>query len=409
MLKAKICIIGAGPAGSTLALFLAKKGIPSTLIDKATFPRDKICGDALSGKVVQQFKRLGTEIHSDFVKQQFLLGSWGVTFGSPKQETIEIPFKKNGTTLKNAPGFIAKRIDFDNYLVENCKSNDLIDVRESFWITDWKREGGGWRVFGKNSADLYCDLIVAADGAHSAFAKKEAGIEVDAKHHSVGLRAYVSGVEGFNDQNYIELLFLKGLLPGYFWLFPMKNGLSNVGLGIRSDVIKSKKHNLKKLFFEIVERDSVLKKRFTNAKIMGDVKLFPLPLGSVKRKIHGDGYILLGDAAAIIDPFTGEGIGNAMVSAEIAADTIEDLVEENVFSEGRLKNYEDNLYKKIGQELSLSYRMQRLANYPTLFNFIIGKAKRNPALRDLISCMFDDLDLRKSLKKPSFYLNLLFK
>jgi flavin-dependent dehydrogenase len=122
-----------------------------------------------------------------------------------------------------------------------------------------------------------------------------------------------------------------------------------------------------------------------------------------------DDFMLLGDAGALIDPFTGEGIGNAMMSGQYAAEQAALCLQEARFDAAFLKQYDERLYQRLWSELSLSRRMQQLVNYPFLFNFVVNKASKNKKLQELISCMFEDLDLRAELKKPSFYFQLFFK
>jgi flavin-dependent dehydrogenase len=184
--------------------------------------------------------------------------------------------------------------------------------------------------------------------------------------------------------------------------------MANVGIGMRADKMTEKGINLKKLFEEVVSKNPAICRRFESAALQGNVSLFGLPLGSKRRKLHGDNFLLLGDAAMLIDPFTGEGIGNGMMSGMMAADVIQKALQANDCSYNTLAEYDKLLYKRLGEELQLSYRMQQLVNFPSLFNFVVKKANSNPLLRETISCMFDDIELRNRLRKPSFYLRLLF-
>ena len=118
--------------------------------------------------------------------------------------------------------------------------------------------------------------------------------------------------------------------------------------------------------------------------------------------------MLVGDAASLIDPFSGEGIGNAMKSGMIAAQIAEKCLLANDFSDNFIGQYDIEVYNKLWSELNLSRKMQQLVNYPKLFNLVVIKANKNKVLRETIICMFDDLDLREKLKQPSFYFKLLF-
>lgn len=408
IIQTDILIIGAGPAGASAALFLAKKGIPSIIVDKEKFPRDKICGDALSGKTVEVLNKLDksfvTEIANDENK---FIGSYGVTFVAPNQQALRVPFQTK-SERKNAPGFISKRIDFDNWLIEKVKLQKEVQLFEETEIRNCKREDNCIIAESTDGKIIKAKIVIACDGAYSSFTKNIAGIKTEAEHNCFGLRAYYKNVSGMDAENFIELHFLKEFLPGYFWIFPLPNGYVNVGVGMRADKMSAKKINLKKSFESILENNAVLKERFSNAEKIGDVKLFGLPLGSKKRNISGHNFMLCGDAAMLIDPFTGEGIGNAMFSGMYAALQAEKCLEQNNFSSAFMKQYDDVLYKRLWSELLLSYRMQQLVNFPWLFNLVVRKANSNKLLSETISCMFEDLDMRTRLKSPSFYFKLLF-
>ena len=152
------------------------------------------------------------------------------------------------------------------------------------------------------------------------------------------------------------------------------------------------------------------KERFKDAKLQNKILGWGLPLGSKKnRRISGNRFMLVGDSGSLIDPFTGEGIGNAMFSGKWAAEQARDSIAANNFSAKELLKYDKTVYKKIGKELQVSKVMQRIIKYPWLFNWMIRKIKRNDELRETITFMFDDLDLRKKFTSPIFYLRVLFK
>lgn len=408
MKKPEILIAGAGPGGAIAAITLAKQGIPVILVDKETFPRDKICGDALSGKVVEVLRKVDVDILGRLQISPIQVGSWGVDFYAPNRKLLHVPFKTNYVKTDKAPGYLTTRLDFDNFLVEEVRKYPEIDFRESCEMKTFERIQGDWKVGFKSGAEVQVKMIIAADGAHSAFARKVGQIQMEKSHYCGGVRAYYTGVTGMDSDNFIELHFIDDVLPGYFWIFPLPNGRANVGLGMRSDKISQKKIDLKKLMEKIVTQDPVLSKRFTNATCEGEIKGYGLPLGSKKRKISGDGFVLVGDAASLIDPFTGEGIGNAMMSGWMAGNKAIEALSANNFSSDFLKKYDDAVYARLWSELRLSKIMQEMVNYPWLFNLVVNKANRNEELRTTISCMFEDLDMRKKLRSPRFYFNLMF-
>ena len=408
MTETDILIIGAGPGGAATALFLAKQGIRCVLVDKASFPRDKICGDALSGKVVEVLRKLDPSLVSDLEKHTEFLGSFGVTFIAPNGKPLRVPFKKEINTATSPPGFISKRIDFDHWLIEEVRKHSEIELFENTELRKFERTSNGYTATSRSGQTFQAKLIIAADGANSSFAKDIAGLKTEPAHNCFGLRAYYKNVSGLDHQNFIELHFLKEFLPGYFWIFPLPNGYANIGVGMRADVMHDKGINLKKEFEKLISTHPSIKDRFVNAEQIGEVKLHGLPLGSKKRSLSGDHYMLIGDAAMLIDPFTGEGIGNAMMSGMLAAQQTKACIEQKDFSTTAMRSYDKAVYDRLWSELLLSYRMQQLVNFPSIFNFVVNKANTNTMLKETISAMFEDLDLRARLKDPKFYFKLLF-
>lgn len=407
----KILIAGAGPAGMAASMILSKNKIEHTLIDKQTFPRDKICGDALSGKVVSELNK----INGQFIKEiagnatQYT-GSYGVRFFSPAGTLLDVPFSNNPEKLKHAPGFIAPRMIFDNFLFSKADP-DFARILQNTSVEKIRRENNKlYATLSHNneSTEEEFDLIVGAEGDRSIVAKELTDTKKQNEHYCAGLRVYYENVTDTHPDQFIELHFLKELLPGYFWIFPMNDGRVNVGVGMLSSYVSKRKINLRKSLGQIIQHHPEISKRFINATALTPVQGWGLPLGSAKRKIFGDNFLLAGDAGSLIDPFTGEGIGNALVSGRIAGETIVEAINAARFDEAFLSVYQKKVFAQLSSEINLSHKMQKLARYESLFNFVVNKANKNQTLKETITCMFEDLDIRAKLKQPSFYFKLLF-
>ncbi len=400
-----IIIVGAGPSGSIAALLLSGHGLKVAVLDKEKFPRDKICGDAISADVVNQLFKIDDSLGKEFLATVEKESSGGVTFFAPNKKKLEISFSNPITP--DAGGFISKRIDFDFFLFNQLKSKADIEIIENEKISNILNEGEFIIVEGENSS-YQCKMILAADGANSIVRNKLSINKIERNHHSAGVRQYWENVKGFNDKKHIELHFYKELLPGYFWVFPLPDNKANVGLGILSSTVSKKKINLREKLADTISSNAELKARFAEAMPLEKVQGFGLPIGSKKRSISGNRYLLLGDAAGLIDPFTGEGIANAIRSARVASEHVIRCAENNRFDASFNKDYDKEIYKRMWSELRLGRSLQMLLKFPRLFNFLVNKAEKNDSIKKLITSMLDDFDLKKELTKTSFYLRLLF-
>jgi geranylgeranyl reductase family protein len=407
MLATDIAILGAGPGGSATALRLSYLGVPCTLIDKAVFPRDKICGDAVSGKVTTLLHRLDPGIMTRFHQLSVQADIWGVRFVSPNGQPLDVPFPVK-SEAGHAPGYVCRRMDFDHFLLGEVRRRENISLHLGQEISEFTRTENGWLLTsGDGSFQLECRLLIVADGAQSRFSRTIAGLEKDPAHNAAALRAYYRNVSGMSE-GFIELHFIKDITPGYFWIFPLPDGMANVGLGMRSDVLAKKGLKLKDTLLRIISENPGIKERFSDAELVDKIHGFGLPLGSKTRPISGDHYLLVGDAGHLIDPITGEGIGNAVYSGFIAAELAEQCVAENNFSAERLKAYDVRVARVLGQEMKLSYRLQKLLAYPLIVNFMARVVAGNQKMMQVLSRMYSDFDLRTQLARPWFWVKMFF-
>ncbi len=404
----EICIVGAGPGGCAAALKLDSLGISCTVVDKARFPRDKICGDAISGKVTTLMHRLDPEMLRRFDSSPTHTGVWGIRLAAPDGTQFDIPFGAQVVPPSaSAPGYVCRRMDFDDFLIRELKSKPRISLREETEIVRYERNEGGYLLYQKDgAAGFQCRLLLVADGAQSAFSRKYAGLEKDPAHHAASVRAYYKGVRGLEESHLIELHFLQSILPGYFWIFPLPDGRANVGLGIRSDVVARRRINLRKEFENLMRTHPALKDRFAGAALEGMVEGYGLPLGSKQRPISGDHFMLLGDAGHLIDPLTGEGIGNAFYSGIIAAEQAQKCLSQEDFSADFLKDYDKRVARVLGSEMQLSYRLQRLLSYPMIANLLARIMAGNTRLIGIFTRMYNDFELRLQLVNPLFWLRM---
>ena len=406
-----ICIVGAGPAGAAAALYLHYRNQSCVLIDKAVFPRDKICGDALSEKVLTILNRIDPSLEQRFYQKVKKSDVWGMRLVAPNGCAIDLPMKPGyNKHTELCRGFVSKRSEFDNFLIDEVRNSQNIDFYEGYEIHDIEKTQEGFKLYDKRKKlVVHTDLLLMANGAQSRFSRLYANMTKDEKHLCVGVRAYFKNIKGFHPDGFIELNFMDSLAPGYFWLFSLPDGEANIGIGIRADYLKKRKIKAREFLLDAIKNDSKLKHRFEGAELIGTVEGFPLPLGSKTRKLSGDNYMLLGDAAHLIDPLSGEGIGNGMYSGWIAAEQAIQCLKQQRFDGEFLNDYDIRIKRVLGQDLKLSYALQRIMVFKPLINFFAKIFQNNADLKDALSKMYQDLNLRKNLINPIFWLRFLLK
>jgi geranylgeranyl reductase family protein len=411
-LHTQALIVGAGPAGCGTSYFLSKAGIPHVILEKETFPRDKVCGDAVSGKSAYVLRTANAPwLHEIFKRENEFLPSKGIQFVAPNGKGLDVVYPDNLRPGETAPGFTVPRLRLDQFLFEKIDPT-YANVQQGVAIKKLEKIGGKNIVtYTQNGEEhtIAADIVVGADGDKGIVRKTYYQHSANQKTYSVGLRAYYKGVTGEHPSKFIELHFLPEVLPGYLWIFPLPDGMFNVGIGMLSDQVRRKKINLREVMLNALKNNPAMRERFAGAELQGKILGWGLPMVTKREPVSGDGYVLTGDAAALIDAFSGEGIGNALYSGMLAAGAIEKAVAAGKNDAAFLKEaYDDVLYRRLGDEIRISATLQRLCNYPWLFNLVVNKAAKSPELRDTISGMFSDLDLRAKLRKPSFYFNILF-
>lgn len=398
-----VIIIGAGPAGASCALGLSHSGLKVAVVDKAKFPRDKVCGDALSADVIKQLPMLSEKLARAFATYETRTPSYGVRLFAPDRSSVDLAFTAKG----GSKGYVWPRQDFDNLLVSHIKTEGNCALLENVTVTDVSVKSDEVHIHTSREL-LRARMVVGADGANSVVARLTGSKAIDRGHHSAGLRIYYEGVDGFDERNHIELHFFKAILPGYLWIFPMHGGRANVGIGMLSSIVARKRINLRRTLEELLLSDPNLRKRFINARPLESVKGHGLPLGSVKRKLSGDRFLLVGDAASLIDPFTGEGVGNAIRSGRVAAEHIMRCFDALDFSAQFNRGYDCEIYRRMGKEFRISHALQRLCRIPWLFNLVVRKANTNPYWHEFLCNALADINVKMRFTSPSFYYRLLF-
>lgn len=367
-----LLIAGAGPAGASCAMALEKSGLRIGVIDKDSFPRDKICGDFISGVSLRELESLKPAIGERLAQYPRKVINAQTHFYVNDLEPLNIDWVLKSYTIR--------RMDFDYELVKIMLEDQQISFYPKQQIKKVSLSTDGVRV--QTSSHCFtAKMIVGADGAQSRVAKDLTRFQVDKQHYGGSVRAYYKNV--YNIKPEINEVYLhRDVIPGYFWLFPVSNTEANVGLGMHSKYISSQKINLKERFYEFIEKSPSLQEKLGNARMYGKLEGFGLPFFSKKHKISGDRFLLLGDAASLIDPTNGEGIMQAVVSGKLAAVQIKKAFSAMDFSASFLEGYEKAIHDRFWAEMKMkAWVVRAFANKHRLINLIGRALLKKPGLK----------------------------
>lgn len=365
-----VIIIGAGPAGCSAALSLQNSGLRVGLFEKETFPRNKICGDGVCDRSINTLRAI-----KDSYVQEFLQ-----TIESQSIRKTALVYKKQKVTLEFANfGYACKRYEFDNFLfslvVRDCKN---VEVFQNSPITHIEKNDKGYTVCMQSQKKYTASLVIVANGAKSSIALSITGEVFSKKNYGVAVRAYYTGVAGMQADT-IELHYKKEYFPGYLWIFPLANNTANVGFGYHLHHAQKFSGTIQELFTQWIQTDSVLRERFANATMTSLLQGGLIPYNANVFNCSGNNYMICGDAASLIDPISGGGIGSAMLSGHLAATYAIECCEKQDFSATATKKYEEHLKKRIQKEIKTRYYIQqKISKYPLLLDIlsIIGKNAR---------------------------------
>ncbi|MBC6696714.1 NAD(P)/FAD-dependent oxidoreductase [Hymenobacter puniceus] len=366
-----VVIVGAGPAGAACALALRHSGLRVALLDKAGFPRDKICGDAIPSPTLRHLRRLdaayGPELDALLAPHR----------ADTRYSRLLAP---NGRTLRirwHNPAFNCARLHFDDALLRLVRRHTTTDILENHTVRRILPDEAGVTIqlASEGLAPLRAALVIGCDGANSVVARQVgAAPQLDRAYHCAAVRAYYQGVaEAPADTS--DFYFLREFGAGYCWVFPVGNGRYNVGLGVLSEEVAARRLDLKAELRHLLNTHPHLAPRFVGAELLTPISGFGLPLGGSGRPLHGRRWLLCGDAAALIDPLQGHGIDKALHSGLLAAEQTLRSFQTNRFDAAFLEEYARQVEQHIGRELTRRYRlMQFLAGKAWLVNLTVRAA-----------------------------------
>jgi menaquinone-9 beta-reductase len=331
-----VAVIGAGPAGSVAASFLARARRKVILFDRAEFPRDKPCGDLVAPEAVDILREVGA---GDRFDQHNFFPIYKARIVSSRKRWVELPFER--------AGYISPRTAFDELLRQNalccgatfCHLNIITPLLEGGRVIGIR----GRTLDGKStSTEILARITIVATGSSSSIRRALGLDKQERRHTGVAVRAYLEMSEL---DHVLEGYLLSELVPGYAWIFPVNKQLANVGIGTRVDVLKKKRLSLLQSLRHFL-CSSDIRSRIPDINKLHEPKAWMLPYASQPRPRVYPGAIFIGDAGSFVNPLTGDGIFPAMLTARLAAQVALSSLESDPVSPNTLTQFE-RLWKEV--------------------------------------------------------------
>lgn len=400
-----VLIAGGGPSGSALSFYLAKQGIKVFVVESQKFPRDKICGDAVSAVALAELHKMGITNLEEFAEANqindvaLFIEQEKITVDLTRSE--ELPFQ----------GRVIPRLQLDNWVYKAAKKAGAVfledtrlcnySVYDDYVLAEIKQ--------GTKSKTLKSKLLVGADGSNSTVARKLNGNKPSEAYQLLGLRAYYEGVNGPTDR--CDIFFTGDNFPGLFWLFPTGPNTANIGSAMIASTLPANQVHVNTLLANQVKNNKSLADRIGNGKIKGKIHGWPLTFQDPKSKIISDRVLLVGDAAGLINPLSGDGIQYALLSARWASECLVECIAKNDFSLNSLRAYKIKLDKEMAYDMALSNLLIQVTRnraftpfWIEILKIVFERAKDDKEYAAIIGGIFDgSLPSYKALN-PKFIL-----
>lgn len=305
-----VLVVGAGPAGAAAAITLARDGRDVLVIDKATFPRDKCCGDGLTTLCLRELEALGFD-RAEVPSWYEVDAAW---LRSPSGREVRVPLPRDSGVY----AAVAPRRELDDALVRLARDMGASVLEgHAFESIAASPDGNSVDVRVEGIGMVRTSFVIAADGMWSPVRKALGLAEPGYLGEWHAFRQYVSNVTGPASER-LYVWFEEDLLPGYAWSFPLTGNRANIGFGVLRDGSR-RIQDMKDIWPDLLSRPHVREALGPDAVFEDRHTAWPIPASIDTATLATGRVLFVGDAARATDTMTGEGIGQALLTGAEAA------------------------------------------------------------------------------------------
>ena len=395
-MNADVIVVGAGPAGAATGILLAASGVRVLVLDRARFPRPKICGEYLSPEAARILDRLGVLKDIDDAGAVPLRG---MAITAPDGRQITGTYPTSGPLRGYLDHALAlPRLVLDRLLVERLRTS-AAELRERWRVTDLLVEGDrvtGVEAHGESGRTerLRASIVVGADGRNSVVARR-LGLVSTHRLQRMALMTYASGTPPAPDCGTIVVD-----PPDYAIVNPVAPGRVNLSLVVPLGHVTPFSGRLETFFEARAKQLRHLGPALAHLRRDAPVQALGPLAYHVAAPRHG-GVMLAGDAAGFYDPFTGEGVHTALRSAELLADTVRDALRRSNFSAAALAGYDRARRALFRDKEWLARALQLVIGRRWLANGVARTLDRRPELLETLMGVFGDFIPPRALLRAS--------
>jgi geranylgeranyl reductase family protein len=372
-----VAIVGAGPAGSSSAISLARKGYSVLLLDKALFPREKLCGDFLNPINWPLFERLGVA-GKLFSLEHEEVTAFRISTFSGQEATIRFP-SQNG---RRPFGFGLSRRDLDDLLLRAAEKAGAV-VRQGCRAREIEPEKGGWSfMLGHHPAEqrVRATVLIGADGRNSSVAHRFGLVQPSASlGRFLAFQLQLRGAKRVMGE--VQIHLFPG---GYAGLVGLGGEVANLCFTVEKERAR-KDVSVEALFENCLYRNPRLREALREGEVVGGVRS-AYPVYYLPRRSCGDGFLLVGDAARVTEPVTGEGVYFALKSGELAAEAVDLAFSKGSFSARQFAGYQHVCQRVFSLRQRVNGLIRALVYRPSLLKPLIRlSSKTSFPIRSLVN------------------------